>query len=84
MYKIQWLPKAYRQLKKIANKKVKLSILDAVDTLEKWPDCKQVKSLKNREGYRLRVGRWRVIFDVTTKLEIVEIQEVKKRDEHTY
>ena len=84
MYKIQWLPKAYRQLRKIVSKKVKLSILDAVDALEKWPDCKQVKSLKNRDGYRLRVGRWRVIFDVTTKLEIVEIQEVKKRDEHTY
>lgn len=84
MYKIQWLPKAYRQLRKIANKNVKLSILDAVDTLEKWPKCKQVKSLKNRSGYRLRVGRWRVIFDVTTILEIVEIQEVKKRDEQTY
>jgi mRNA-degrading endonuclease RelE of RelBE toxin-antitoxin system len=84
MYKIRWLPKAYRQLKKITDKKTKISILDAVDTLECWPNCKQVKALKNRAGYRLRVGRWRIIFDVTTKLHIIEIQEVKKRDEHTY
>ncbi|HIF03046.1 MAG TPA: hypothetical protein EYQ84_07035 [Nitrospinaceae bacterium] len=84
MYKIEWKPKAYRQFKKIVEKKIKLSILDTIDTLENWPDCKQVKSLKNREDYRLRVGRWRVIFDVNKKIKIIKIEEVKKRDEHTY
>jgi mRNA interferase RelE/StbE len=43
-----------------------------------------IKKLVNREGYRLRVGRWRVIFDVFNEVKIVEIQEVLKRDEHTY
>jgi len=36
------------------------------------------------EGYRLRVGRWRVMFDVREALRIIEVEEVKKRDEHTY
>ncbi|MBT5761005.1 MAG: type II toxin-antitoxin system RelE/ParE family toxin [Candidatus Marinimicrobia bacterium] len=84
MYKIEWQPKAYRQLNKIAEKKTKISILDAVDTLVNWPNCKQVKSLKNRNGYRIRVGRWRVLFDVAKKLKILKIEEVKKRDERTY
>jgi len=43
-----------------------------------------IKKLVNREGYRLRVGRWRAIFDVFNEVKIVEIQEVLKRDEHTY
>jgi mRNA interferase RelE/StbE len=49
------------------------------------PDCQGVKSLTNhRCGYRLRVGRYRVLFDYDGEVRIVEIQEVKKRDERTY
>ena len=34
----------------------------------------QVKMLKGRDGYRLRVGKWRVIFDVDgTALEVFEV-----------
>jgi len=78
------LPKAFRQLKKITDKKSKNAVLDAVDTLEKWPDCHNIKALKGRVGYRKRAGNWRIIFDVTNQLKIIEIQEVKKRDENTY
>jgi mRNA interferase RelE/StbE len=49
------------------------------------PDCQGVKALTNhRYGYRLRVGRYRVLFDYDGEVRIVEIQEVKKRDERTY
>ena len=41
-----------------------------------------VKKLKNRDDFRLRVGRWRVFF--TDTLHILYIEEIKKRDEHTY
>ena len=44
-----------------------------------WPNKKK---LKDRQGYRLRVGRWRVIF--TNSLTILCIEEVKKRGERTY
>jgi mRNA-degrading endonuclease RelE of RelBE toxin-antitoxin system len=44
-----------------------------------------VRALVNHKyGYRLRIGEWRVFFDVKQHLEIIEIEEVKKRDEHTY
>ena len=46
------------------------------------PDSQGVKVLTNhRYGYRLRAGRYRVLFDYDGEVRIVEIQEVKKRDE---
>ena len=41
-----------------------------------------IKKLRNRRGYRLRVGKWRVFF--SDSLTILYIEEVKKRDERTY
>lgn len=35
-------------------------------------------------GYRLRVGNYRVLFKVLETVEVVKIEEVKKRDERTY
>lgn len=82
MKKIQWKTKALRQLRKIKDQQTKEMIFDAVDNLKHFPDCSNVKKLKNRDEYRLRVGRWRVFF--TESLEILYIEEVKKRNENTY
>jgi mRNA-degrading endonuclease RelE of RelBE toxin-antitoxin system len=44
-----------------------------------------VKALKNYAcGYRLRVGRYRVLFNYDGAIHIVTIEEVRKRDEQTY
>ncbi len=44
-----------------------------------------VKALTHHEHqYRLRVGHFRVVFDFDGVARIVSIEEVKKRDEHTY
>lgn len=49
------------------------------------PACQNVKALTHHEyGYRLRIGNFRVLFDWSGEIKIVEIQEVKKRDERTY
>jgi mRNA-degrading endonuclease RelE of RelBE toxin-antitoxin system len=54
-------------------------------SLETMPDCQNVKSLANHEyGYRLRIGNYRVLFDWFSEIRIVEIQEVRKRNERTY
>lgn len=79
-----WSPKAAKQLLKLP-KQAQRSIVEAAATLEKMPDCGNVKALSNHQyGYRLRVGDYRVLFDWTTVIKIVDIQEVKKRDENTY
>ena len=70
------IPKQYRE-----------PIYDCVDQLAIFPKCERldISELKNHHyGYRLRVGRYRVIFDYEDDIKIIKIQEVKKRDERTY
>jgi mRNA-degrading endonuclease RelE of RelBE toxin-antitoxin system len=76
--------KTIRQLKRFQVSD-RLTISESVMNLENWPNCPNVKSLSNHKyGYRLRIGRFRIFFDIETTVSIVSIEEVKKRDEHTY
>jgi mRNA interferase RelE/StbE len=85
MHSIEWTAKARKQFRQI-DATQRVMIREAVGTLAAWPNCGNVKALVGRQGYRLRVGRYRVIFTVDTnqKPTIVRVEEVKKRDEHTY
>ncbi len=85
MYEITWRPKAIRQLEKLRDSTARKAIWRAADTLKNFPDCRNVKALTSHvTPYRLRVGRFRVFFDVQQELRIAFIEEVKKRDERTY
>jgi mRNA-degrading endonuclease RelE of RelBE toxin-antitoxin system len=85
MNTINWTKKARKQLRPIPRRDVE-RIIDAVESLVKWPDVASVKSLSDRNDYRLRVGNYRVLFTVTPSGEVtvILIEEVRKRDEHTY
>jgi mRNA-degrading endonuclease RelE of RelBE toxin-antitoxin system len=51
------------------------------------PDPIKVRFIKfegHEYGYRMRVGDWRILFDVKDRIRIITIQEVKKRDEYPY
>jgi len=82
---INWTKKAKKQLAPIPRQDIE-RIMDAVDSLAQWPDAANVKALSGRDDYRLRVGRYRVLFTVTPggEVTVILIEEVKKRDEHTY
>ncbi|WP_442323785.1 type II toxin-antitoxin system RelE family toxin [Cernens ardua] len=81
---VKWSQKAAKQVKKIASDKRKKIIL-ASHALQDMPATRNVKALKNHKyGYRLRVGDYRILFNWNGAVEIVNIEEVKKRDEHTY
>ena len=85
MFEINWKPKALKQLIKIKNDTEIDQIRKAVDTLSDLPNTKNVKALTNHTyGYRLRVGNYRVLFDAQNEIQIIDIQEVKKRDGNTY
>jgi mRNA interferase RelE/StbE len=85
MYDIDWRPKAIKQLIRIGVKSDQQAIRDAVGNLSRFPECPGIKRLINHANdYRLRVGRFRVLFDVHTEIKIISIEEVKKRDERTY
>jgi len=84
MNSIKWTPKATKQVRKLDAQYAK-QIVTAVRELAQMPNCQNIKALTNHEyGYRLRVGNYRVLFDWASEIKIVEIQEVRKRDERTY
>jgi len=84
MYGINWSNKAKKQFRRI-DKKNQSAIIDAVDELRHFPNTRNVVALTNHEcGYRMRIGSYRILFDASVKMKIIEIQHVKKRDEQTY
>jgi mRNA interferase RelE/StbE len=85
MDEIIWNKKALKQIRKIPAK-IRKAIIAAVEALPTADGRRNVKSLTNHQYmYRLRVGRFRVFFDLEkNEVKIYLIQEVKKRDERTY
>jgi mRNA interferase RelE/StbE len=87
MNTIEWSVKAARQLRKIADKRKRQGIFAEVQQLAYWPDCTgDIKRLQGRDGYRLRIGDHRVIFEIDQRGTpiIVNIMQVEKRNERTY
>jgi len=87
MNTIEWSAKAVRQLRKIADKRKQQGIFAEVQQLAHWPDCTgDIKRLQGRDGYRLRIGDHRVIFEIDQSGTpiIVTIMQVEKRNERTY
>lgn len=85
MYRIYWQPKASKQLLKLKNAPAQQAIIQAVEQLSEPYQCANVKALIHHDyQYRLKVGRYRVFFNTDKIVEIVSIEEVKKRDERTY
>lgn len=65
MYKVAYSKKALNDLNKIpANDKRRIRAKIADYAADPKAQAHHVKKLKGREGYRLRVGKWRVLFDV--------------------
>lgn len=60
---IIWDEKAFDQLNKLESV-ISTRIAKKVRELEKNPYSGDIKKLKGQEGYRLRVGDYRAIFDI--------------------
>lgn len=85
MNDIDWKPKALKQIEKIKAVAVRKRIFTEVQSLAYFPDCQGVKKLTNHAySYRLRVGDYRVFFEFDGSVHVIDIEEVKKRDERTY
>jgi mRNA interferase RelE/StbE len=56
-------------------------ITDALDALSRlpWPQGPDVKRLKNTSTYRLRVGAFRVIFEIDAKEAILRVRSIRSR-----
>lgn len=68
MYKIVIEKKALKFFQKLSPKEYK-SIRTSLDLLSQNPKRKDldIKKLKGRDGYRLRLGKWRILYDIDQK-----------------
>lgn len=78
-YRQDWTKPAQKDMQKL-DKKTAERILDAVDTMAETGEG-DIKKLQGMDGFRLRVGDWRVLFDSDDKAEEITILHVLHRRE---
>lgn len=86
MIEVRWTRKAHKQLLCV-DKRYQQTIKDKVGALKGFPmvamDFKKLSGSDNR--FRLRVGVYRIIFDIEDGDPVVlEIKEIKRRSSTTY
>ncbi|MDO9301212.1 MAG: type II toxin-antitoxin system RelE/ParE family toxin [Anaerolineales bacterium] len=80
MYQIDLRRQAFKDLESIPADYVRL-ISEHIDSLEQNPRPPDSKKLKGDAGYSLRVGTYRVLYDIDDKSKIVTIYRIKHRRE---
>lgn len=80
MYDVEYSREAARTLRRMPRNTAEL-IRSKVASLATEPHAanNNVKALVGRPGYRLRVGDWRVIYDVNDGLRILAVERVAPR-----
>lgn len=80
-YTIHWRTAAEKQLARIrrANPVRAKQIVEAVDRLADNPRPAGCKKLRGRNGYRIRVGEYRVIYQIDDAILTVVIDSVSPR-----
>ena len=88
MYKLEVSPAADRDLDKLKNRIRKQDferLRDAVRSLAEEPRPQGVRKIKGADrAYRIRVGSYRVVYELYEKDGIVLILQVTRRNESTY
>jgi len=79
MYTIQFTTQAIRALRKISANEAALIRLRIQELALNPFAVPNVKSLAGRPGYRLRIGDWRVIFEVAQNEQVISILKIAQR-----
>ena len=79
-YKTVLTNKAQKQLDKLSDNIAEL-IIESLFSLETNPRPIGYKKLKGREGYRIRVGSYRVIYEIVDKELIIDVVAVGHRED---
>jgi len=80
VYKIELRRQATKDFNDIPSEYVRL-ISKHIDSLEQNPRPTDSKKLKGVAGYSLRVGTYRVLYDIDDKMQLVTVYRVKHRRE---
>jgi mRNA interferase RelE/StbE len=80
MYSVTFKPSALKELNDLNNKDVK-RIMEKITALEEEPrpvNCKKLKG-SNENLYRIRIGDYRVIYNIDDGIKVVSIRDVGNR-----
>jgi mRNA interferase RelE/StbE len=80
MYTVTFKPSALKELNDLNNKDVK-RIMEKITALEQEPrpvNCKKLKG-SNENLYRIRIGVYRVIYNIDDGVKVVSIRDVGNR-----
>lgn len=77
-YKINIHPSAIKDLDSLPDKEAQ-KILTRILNLEKDPRPVGTQKLNTTEGYRIRSGKYRILFEVNDKIKVINIFRVKHR-----
>ena len=80
MYQLDLRRQAYKDLESIPSDYARL-ISEHINSLEENPRPTNSKKLKGDAGYSLRVGTYRVLYDIDDKAKTVTIYRIKHRRE---
>ena len=82
MYQIVFTKEAAKSLQKMPRNTAKLirEKLEAI-TSNPYADHPNAKKLQDRDGYRLRVGDWRVIYEIQNDHLVILVLKVVPRGE---
>jgi mRNA interferase RelE/StbE len=81
-YTVQLKKKASKQLESLSKRSIYLRLRKAIDALAENPrpsGCKKMKT--QQEQYRIRVGEFRIIYDVDDGVRIIDIVKLGDRKE---
>ena len=79
-YKVNFVKSVKKDFKKIPKLEV-AKILDAIDELSKNPRSSKSKKLKGEKLYRLRVGNYRVIYDIQDNVMLIFVIKLGHRSD---
>lgn len=83
-YKVQIEKSALKQLSKI-EKPLQIKIAAKIDELAENPRPHGYKKLVDKDGTcRVKVGGYRILYDILDKVLIVNVISIAKRNERTY
>lgn len=77
-YNVTILPTAEKKLRKLS-KPIRTRIVDRISALTTDPRPSGVKKLKGRSAYRIRIGSYRVVYEIIDKALIVNVIAVGDR-----
>ncbi len=82
-YQVKLRRVAQKQLVKLTGRDYK-TIAEVISTLEQEPRPLGVKKLAESGLWRIRVGRYRIVYAIDNKENLVVVVRVAKRKEDTY